>query len=291
MIDPWIAVGGAAVGFVVGLTGMGGGALMTPMLVLGFDIRPLTAVSSDLVAAAVMKPVGGAVHAKSGTVILPLVLWLVIGSVPSAFGVVALVNWLAPEARLDDIIELAIGVALVLASVGLMSKGALRARPEVDEDSSDEIVVHRGRTLAIGVFGGLMVGLTSVGSGSLMMVLLLLLYPAMSAARLVGTDLVQATPLVASAALAHMLFGDVDYWLTASLLIGAVPAVLAGARISATAPDRLIRPLLAVVLLATGTKLLGAPTPAVATVVLILLALYAALQYHHHRLEQAAGQA
>ncbi len=290
MIDPWIAVGGAAVGFVVGLTGMGGGALMTPMLVLGFNIPALTAVSSDLVAAAVMKPVGGAVHAKSGTVIMPLVLWLVIGSVPSAFGVVMLANWLAPAGRLDDVIELAIGVALVLASIGLISKGAFRARPTNVTDHG-ETVVRRGRTLAIGIFGGLMVGLTSVGSGSLMMVLLLLLYPTMSAARLVGTDLVQATPLVASAAIAHMIFGDVDYWLTASLLIGAVPGVLAGARISATAPDRIIRPLLAIVLLATGTKLLGAPTPAVATLTAALLVSYAALQYRHHRLQQTGAEA
>ncbi len=290
MIDPWIAVGGVAVGFVVGLTGMGGGALMTPMLVLGFNIPALTAVSSDLVAAAVMKPVGGAVHAKSGTVIMPLVLWLVVGSVPSAFGVVVVANWLAPEGRLDDVIELAIGVALVLASIGLITKGAFRARP-TDVSGREEIVVRRGRTLAIGIFGGLMVGLTSVGSGSLMMVLLLLLYPTMSAARLVGTDLVQATPLVASAAIAHMIFGDVDYWLTASLLIGAVPGVLAGARISATAPDRIIRPLLAIVLLATGTKLLGAPTPAVAALTAVLLVAYAALQYRHHRLPPTGAEA
>lgn len=281
-----IVIGGALVGLVVGLTGMGGGALMTPMLVLVFGVRPLTAVSSDLVASAVMKPIGGAVHLRNGTVMLRVALWLVLGSVPSAFLVVVAARQLLASDALDGAIETGIGIALVLASVGIVSKGLFRrgaGRPA----ASGEIAVHRARTVAIGVFGGVMVGLTSVGSGSLMMVLLLLLYPALTAAQLVGTDLAQATPLVASAALAHVLFGDVAWGVTISLLAGAVPAVYVGARFSSRAPDHVIRPLLAAVLATTGVKLLGAPDTAVAALAAVLLTAYVGLQARHWWLRRA----
>ena len=136
-------------------------------------------------------------------------------------------------------------------------------------------MIHPGLTLAIGVFGGAMVGLTSVGSGSLMMVLLLLVYPQLTSAQLIGTDLVQAVALVASAAAAHLLFGDVRLGLTGSLLIGAIPAVWIGAHISSRAPDRFIRPILPVILVASGMKMLGVPTAATAMVAIGLVVLTA----------------
>jgi uncharacterized membrane protein YfcA len=273
VIDLQIALAGALVGFMVGLTGMGGGALLTPILVLFFRIDPLTAVSSDLVAAVVMKPIGGAVHLKRGTVNLGMVKWLVAGSVPSAFLSVVVLTGVTGAGAVNDIVRQLVGGALLLASVALLLKGAFSGRHATVDPQAVE--VHPILTLAIGVFGGAMVGLTSVGSGSLMMVLMLLVYPQLTAAQLVGTDLVQAVALVASAAAAHLLFGDVSLGLTGSLLVGAIPAVWIGAHISSRAPDRFIRPILPVILVASGMKMLGVPTPATAMVSIGLVVLTA----------------
>jgi uncharacterized membrane protein YfcA len=269
-IDWLMTLAGLGVGFVVGLTGMGGGALMTPLLVLVFHVPPLQAVSSDLVASMVMKPIGGGVHLKKGTVNLRLVGWLVVGSVPSAFlSVWALQRFADPE-RVNDVVQYAVGVALLLASLGLAAKGAFSGRRGAADDALREVEIHPTRTIAIGIFGGVMVGLTSVGSGSLMMVLLLLLYPVLSSKQLVGTDLVQAIPLVAAAAIAHMLFGEVQLDVTGSLLIGAIPGVYLGAHVSSRAADHVIRPILAVVLIASGLKMLHVPTAVVGLSVVVL---------------------
>jgi uncharacterized membrane protein YfcA len=271
-LDPLIAVAGFIVGGVVGLTGMGGGALMTPILVLLFNVQPLAAVSSDLVAAMVMKPVGGGVHLRRGTVNLRLVKLLCIGSVPSAFLGVLLLKSLGGGQQLEDRIKLVLGAALLLAAGGIIAKTAVqRARSGRDVKPADlhRMVLQARPTIAIGVLGGLVVGMTSVGSGSLMIVLLLLLYPRLSASQLVGTDLVQAIPLVASAALGHLLFGDVELSLTGSLLIGSIPGVYLGARVSAKAPDNLIRPVLVLVLVLSALKLLGASNEALGAVLAV----------------------
>jgi uncharacterized protein len=257
MIDPLVTLAGAFVGFVVGLTGMGGGALMTPILVLLFGIEPLTAVSSDIVASMVMKPIGGGVHWKRGTVNFGLVKWLVLGSVPSAFLGVVLLRRFGSGAALQSNVKLALGVALLIVSAGLVLKPLLAARKKPGE-SLLPLAVKPLPTLLIGILGGLVVGLTSVGSGSLMIILLLVLYPRLKLSELVGTDLVQAVPLVTSAALGHFLFGDFKLSLTASILIGSVPGVFFGARFSSRAPDYVIRPSLIVVLLVSGLKLVGA---------------------------------
>ena len=272
-IDPAIAVAGAVVGLMVGLTGMGGGALLTPILVMFFGIDPLTAVSSDLVAAVVMKPVGGAVHLRRGTVNLGMVRWLVAGSIPTAFLSVVVLTRIADPDAIDEIVRQLVGAALLLASVALLLKGVFSGRRATVDATS--VQIHPFLTLAIGVFGGAMVGLTSVGSGSLMMVLMLLVYPQLTSAQLIGTDLVQAVALVASAAVAHLLFGDVQLGLTGSLLIGAIPAVWVGAHISSRAPDRFIRPILPVILIASGMKMLGVPTTATAGVAIGLIVLTA----------------
>ena len=268
MIDPTIMLAGALVGFVVGLTGMGGGALLTPILVLFLGIDPLTAVSSDLVAAVVMKPVGGAVHMRRGTVNYRLVGWLMIGSIPAAFAAVIVLTRVADPAATASIIKTTIGCALLLASAALVAKAVLGAHRQADSGPV-EIAVKPLATLAVGIFGGAVVGLTSVGSGSLMIVLLLLIYPRLTSRQLVGTDLVQAVPLVGSAAVAHLFFGDVHFDLTGSLLIGSLPAVYLGAKISSRAPDNLIRPVLAVVLVASGLKLLKVPNEWLAIALLV----------------------
>ncbi|MFI7466215.1 sulfite exporter TauE/SafE family protein [Nonomuraea sp. NPDC049646] len=250
MIDFALVAGSFVVAIVVGLTGMGGGALMTPMMMLFFNVPPLAAVSSDLVASAVMKPVGGVVHLRRGTVNLRLVGWLCAGSVPAAFCGV----FLARAFAVTDAVKYALGVALLLAVVGMAVKGWLGARG--GSSSPHEIVVRPIPTLLVGMVGGLVVGVSSVGSGSLIIVALLVLYPALKANQLVGTDLVQAVPLVAAAALGHLMFGDFKLELTLSLLIGSIPGVYLGARISSRAPGGLIRALLAIVLLASALKLL-----------------------------------
>jgi uncharacterized membrane protein YfcA len=269
MIDLPLILGSFLVAIVVGLTGMGGGALMTPMMMLFFNVPPLAAVSSDLVASAVMKPVGGMVHLRRGTVNLRLVGWLCVGSVPAAFCGV----FLARAFAVGNGVKYALGVALLLAVAGLGIKAWLGDRGGSAE--AREIVVRPIPTLLVGTVGGLVVGVSSVGSGSLIIVALIALYPALKANQLVGTDLVQAVPLVVSAALGHLLFGDFRLDLTLSLLIGSIPGVYLGARVSSRAPGGLVRAMLAVVLLASALKLLGVADlvtlAAVAVAVLVMV--------------------
>jgi uncharacterized membrane protein YfcA len=269
MFDPVVGFAGLFVGFIVGLTGMGGGALMTPILVLLFGVAPLTAVSSDIVASMIMKPVGGAVHWRRGTVHRRLVLWLMLGSVPSAFLGVLLLRSLGTGPMLQNLIKHALGVALLVVVTGLLVRPLLQRKRVVGE-SDVPLSVRPAFTLMIGVIGGLVVGVTSVGSGSLMIIMLLLLYPRMKLSELVGTDLVQAIPLVASAALGHFLFGDFQLGLTASILIGSIPGVYIGAHFSSRAPDHVIRPALVVVLLASSLKLLGVGTLLVGAIAFVL---------------------
>jgi uncharacterized membrane protein YfcA len=253
-----VALAGAIVGFVVGLTGMGGGALMTPIMVLVFGIQPLAAVSSDLVASLVMKPVGAAVHMRHGAVNRRLALFLCIGSVPTAFCGVLILNAFDTGEDFQNRVKLMLGSALLLAAMSMVVKNVFdQRRGNTTSARVDSIRIRPLPTIAIGALGGLMVGLTSVGSGSLIIVLLLLLYPMVSAKSLVGTDLVQAIPLVGAAALGHVLFGDFKLGLTAMLLVGALPGVYLGARVSTRAPDRIIRPVLVFVLLISALKLLG----------------------------------
>lgn len=271
-----LAVAGLLVGFVVGLTGMGGGALMTPVLVIFFGVQPLAAVSSDLVASLVMKPIGGAVHARRGTVHVRLVAWLALGSVPAAFCGVLLLRAMGDGAGLQHAVKMCLGAALLVAAAGIVLKAlmSVRARGRTDAPPQDGVIAVRPiPTVVVGVIGGLVVGMTSVGSGSLIIVALLFLYPRLSASQIVGTDLVQAVPLVASAAVGHMFFGDFKLDLTLGVLIGAVPGVYIGARVSSRASQSLIRRALVVVLVASACKLLGAGNGALLAVLVAMLVL------------------
>ncbi|GLW97581.1 sulfite exporter TauE/SafE family protein [Microtetraspora sp. NBRC 16547] len=266
-IDPALVTGSFLVAIIVGLTGMGGGALMTPMMMLFFNVPPLAAVSSDLVASAVMKPVGGMVHLRKGTVNLRMVGWLCVGSVPMAFAGVFAARLFGEGERMQQVVKYALGVALLLALAGLLAKSLLSLRQGEGAISARHVAVRPIPTVLIGMVGGLVVGVTSVGSGSLIVVALVMVYPALRANQLVGTDLVQAVPLVASAAVGHILFGDFKLDLTASLLLGSVPGVYLGSRISTWAPDQVIRLALAVALLASALKLLGVGNVALLVVV------------------------
>ncbi len=259
-IDPAVSLAGLLVGFTVGLTGMGGGALMTPVLILFFNINPLAAVSSDIVASVIMKPIGGSVHVRHGTVDTGIVKYLVIGSIPSAFIGVLLLQLLGDGAELESRLRTLLGATLLVAATAMTIKTLIQANRPEQSVPVDQILVRAMPTIAVGVLGGLVVGLTSVGSGSLIIVLLLLLYPRLQSSTLVGTDLVQAVPLVASAAIGHLLFGDFQLALTTSLLLGCVPGVYAGARLSSRAPSHALRPVLVAVLVASALKLLGATT-------------------------------
>ncbi|GAA3442304.1 sulfite exporter TauE/SafE family protein [Planomonospora venezuelensis] len=256
-LDLPLVAGSFLVAIIVGLTGMGGGALMTPMMMLFFNVPPLAAVSSDLVASAVMKPVGGVVHLRRGTVDLRLVGWLCAGSVPAAFCGVLLIRAFGEGEEVQQAVKHALGVALLLAVAGLLAKAYLARNEGPAAAGAARVAVRPIPTVLVGIVGGLVVGVSSVGSGSLIIVALLVLYPALKANQLVGTDLVQAVPLVTSAAVGHLFFGDFQLDVTTSLLAGSIPGVYLGARISARANGEAIRALLVVVLLASALKLLG----------------------------------
>ena len=301
--DPQLAVASLGIGVVVGLTGMGGGALMTPVLVLFFGVPPLAAVSSDLVASAVMKPVGSVVHLRRGTVHLGLVKLLCIGSIPAAFAGVLLARALGRGQQVQDVIRMALGVALLLAAAGLIVRAYLRlleharrrdGRADPLPQGRPSVVLRPYSTIAIGAVGGLIVGLTSVGSGSLIIIALMALYPNLKASQLVGTDLVQAVPLVASAALGHLLFGDFHLDLTTSMLAGCIPGVWVGAHLSSRAPGGLVRRALAFVLLASALKLLNVSNRdtaiALALVLVVAPVLWMLVRRHHGFPALASGK-
>ncbi|MFT4225562.1 sulfite exporter TauE/SafE family protein [Micropruina sp.] len=266
-ISPAFILAGLFVGFVVGLTGMGGGALMTPALVFFFNVNPLTAISSDVVTSLFMKPAGAIVHIVRRTAHLGLVLWLCVGSVPAAFLGAVLVDQLRVYDGFEQILLTILGVALLVTSGGLIFRAwstMVRYNSAAGEGPAEprrpDVEVRRLVTVLLGALAGLLVGLTSVGAGSLIITLLLVLYPTLKPSQLVGTDLVQAVPLVASASLGHLLFGEVSFDLTLALLIGAIPGAFIGAQVSARAPGGLIRRALAILLMASGLKLAGAST-------------------------------
>jgi len=262
-IDPYIVLGSAIIGLLVGMTGAGGGALMTPMLILLFSVKPSTAISSDLVAAVVMRPIGAAVHMRAGTVNLKLVRWMVLGSVPSAFLGAYLLHLMGNASSAENNIEVFLGAALLVGAAAMVLRYGLDRRSGSSRDAYiSEVAARPLLTLAVGIVGGLIVGMTSVGSGSLMIVGLLFIYPRLGANQLVGTDLTQAVPLTMAAALGALAFGHVEFSVTGSLIIGSVPAVLIGSLLSSSVPDRYVRPVIAFVIFASGLKYVGVQTTA-----------------------------
>jgi uncharacterized protein len=257
---------------------MGGGALMTPMLVFFFHADPLTAISSDLVASFVMKPAGAFVHLRRKTVNLGLVRLLAIGSVPAAFIGAWLVSRQPRGADLDATLQVLLGLALLLAAGGLVARALFQMwqnRLPLGEGAvrltRPEVTLRPLPTIVLGAVAGFIVGITSVGSGSIVIVVLLVIYPGLKASSLVGTDLTQAIPLVGAAALGHLLFGSFDVTLTSSLLLGAIPGAFLGAQISSRAPGGVIRRALAVLLLSSGLRLLGLSSDVVLIVAAVAL--------------------
>ncbi len=241
---------GLVAGIAIGLTGMGGGVLLTPILVLVLGVPARAAVANDLVVSLLVKPVGALTHGRAGTVRRDIVWRLAIGSVPAALLGAVVVNTVLRDH--GAALEYLIGGTLIVAAAMMIVRMATRR-----EISPGPSTLRPLPTTAVGAIGGLLVGMTSVGSGSLMLVLLTWIYPRLTSRELVGTDLTQAIPLVASAVLGHLLFGDIRLSIVLPLLVGALPGVWLGSRVSTRMPDRALRPALIVLVGASGLRLLG----------------------------------
>jgi uncharacterized protein len=253
------AVAAFIVGIVVGITGMGGGALMTPALIFLGVGDASAVVTADLTAAAVYKTGGAVVHSREGSPNFTLARWLICGSVPMAFIGPYLVKAVTDnEDEVDTFLKMCIGFALLIAAAtyALRLYIELRRRASGRTRSSGPPVVRPLPTIAVGALGGLLVGITSVGSGSVIMVALLMLYPTLSAVKLVGTDLVQAVPLVMSAAIANILVNGLEWSIVIPLIIGSVPGCIIGAKIAPRVPQSYIRRGIVIVLTMSGLALL-----------------------------------
>ncbi len=253
-----ILAAGFFVGVVVGLTGMGGGALMTPALIFLGVGEAATVVTADLTAAAVYKTGGAIVHKREGSPNMQLAKWLVLGSVPMALLGPYLVSWIAPPGDLDRVLKLCIGFALLFAALTYAARlyinlRRVRSGRHVENDNP---AIRPLATLLVGALGGLLVGITSVGSGSVIMIALLMLYPGLSAVKLVGTDLVQAVPLVLAAAISNITLHGLDWGVTIPLVLGSVPGTILGSMIAPRVPQSVIRRGIVVVLTMSGVALL-----------------------------------
>lgn len=253
-----IVAAGFFVGIVVGLTGMGGGALMTPALIFLGVGEAATVVTADLTAAAIYKTGGAIVHKREGSPNMQLAKWLILGSVPMALLGPYLINWFADPEDLDTTLKLCIGFALLFAAATYALRlyiNLKRVRGD-GEQADPNPAIRPIPTLLVGALGGLLVGITSVGSGSVIMIALLMLYPGLSAVKLVGTDLVQAVPLVMAAAISNIALHGLDWAVLIPLVVGSVPGTLLGSKIAPKVPQSYIRRGIVVVLTMSGVALL-----------------------------------
>jgi uncharacterized membrane protein YfcA len=251
----WLyTLSGFAVGAIVGLTGVGGGSLMTPLLVLVFGVAPVTAVGTDLLFAAMTKTGGAWAHARRGNVDWKIVGRLAAGSVPASAATLLLLHVFVPDhGKLSAIVSVALGAALILTAGALLYREKLHAwaaRRGAVRDASPA-----GRALAVGAILGVLVTVSSVGAGALGVTALFFLYPGLAAARIVGTDIAHAVPLTLVAGLGHAVAGAVDWQLLVALLIGSLPGIWLGSALSQKIPERLLRTALAGMLVLIGGKL------------------------------------
>jgi uncharacterized protein len=249
---------GFLVGFIVGMTGVGGGSLMTPLLVLVFSISPVVAVGTDLLYASLTKMGGIVAHARQRTIDWKVVRLLLTGSLPATLLSMLLLHVLAlDEKHLKVLITSVLSVALVLTAAALLLKPwlqqAVRRSSDV-EQSSSKYLPHA--TILTGAVLGVLVTLSSVGAGALGVVALMFLYPRIPTARIVGTDIAHAVPLTLIAGLGHVALGTVNFGLLGSLLLGSLPGIYLGSHLGVKVPDRVLRPILAAMLALIGGRLL-----------------------------------
>ena len=256
-INPLYSLSGFAVGLLVGLTGVGGGALMTPLLILLFGIHPATAVGTDLLYAAVTKSAGVAVHGWNSTVEWRVTGRLAAGSIPATVLTLLMLHQVgAGTERSSAVLSTMLGIALILTAVAvLLHRKMLRlAAAHLDGLAPRQTAIL---TVAAGAVLGVLVSLSSVGAGAIGVTALILLYPQLPMARIVGSDIAHAVPLTLVAGLGYWLLGSVDWLLLGSLTLGSVPGIVVGSHMSARVPDRILRPILAATLVAVGTKLIS----------------------------------
>jgi uncharacterized protein len=262
-----LAGAGFLIGALVGVTGVGAGSLTTPILVAGFGVHPVVAVGTDLLFACITKSTAAWRHHRLGHVDWHILLWLAAGSVPAAALVLAALAWLNPDMRvLAQVLRMLLSVALIVSAISIMarqwfaphltSQAFAAVSPIADADTATEPRSHSNtKLIAVGAGLGTMVALTSIGAGAIGVVALTLLYPLLPAKRLVGTDIVHAIPLTMISGLGHLALGHVDGRVLAALLVGSIPGIAIGSRLTGRLPEWLLRSLLASVLIIAATAL------------------------------------
>jgi uncharacterized membrane protein YfcA len=296
-MDPAIIFFGLGIGMLVGMTGMGGGSLMTPLLILIFGIQPTTAIGTDIFYSAVTKTVGGWRHLRMKTVNIELVKWLALGSVPAAIGGVALVSVIerqVGEDRLDSLVYAVLGGTLLMVGIITLAR-ALILRNLVDERDRFEVERrHKVAAVTIGATTGFVIGITSAGSGTVIAILLIAVYR-LAPKKVVGTDVFHAAILLWAAGIAHWVGGNVDFVLAGNILIGSIPGVIIGAALSSKAPQGFIRTALGVVLVGSGIVTIQKGDPnvwpiAAAVAAIGLGGILAAPRILHKRREREAAR-
>jgi uncharacterized membrane protein YfcA len=254
-----LSLAGLLVGLLVGMTGMGGGSLMTPLLVLLFGFKPTVAIGTDILHGAIFKSFGSVRHRQLGTVHARLTGWMLLGSAPMSLLGVALATWLKRRYGdgFEDVAAHILGVALIVGGLAFLIKAFVQGRLV---SNAPFLLSNRDRRIAVvlGLSGGFIVGLTSVGSGTFFGLVMLLAFP-LTAAKIVGTDIFHAAALLWVAGIGHLVAGNVDLTATAWLLVGSVPGVLLGSQVTVKVPDRALRVSLATVLTLSGVKLVAVP--------------------------------
>jgi uncharacterized protein len=253
-----LSLAGFLIGLLVGVTGMGGGSLMTPMLVLVFGFKPTVAIGTDILHGAIFKSFGAVRHRQLGHVHARLTLWMLLGSAPASLAGVAFSTWLKHRYGdgFEDTAQQLLGVALVVGGIAFLVKAYLHSTG----DDAPFLLTRRDKATAVllGLSGGFIVGLTSVGSGTFFGLVMLIAFP-LTAVKIVGTDIFHAAALLWVAGAGHLVAGNVDLGATAWLLVGSIPGVLIGSQMTLKLPDRAMRVALALVLFLSGVKLLEPP--------------------------------
>ncbi|MGI8428089.1 MAG: sulfite exporter TauE/SafE family protein [Solirubrobacteraceae bacterium] len=292
-MDPLIVVFGLGVGVLVGMTGVGGGSLMTPLLILVFGVKPVTAIGTDLAYAAVTKTVGGWRHWRQRTVDMAMSTWMAVGSVPAAIaGVIALkALQRGHSTSFDDTVLIMVGAVLLLCGTAMLARLALGSGTAGEREHAELTPARRAAAALFGVAIGFVLGVTSAGSGSLIAVALIFVFR-LAPRRVVGTDIFHAAILLWAAALAHLVAGDIDFALTGTILLGSVPGVWIGSALSVRVPTGALRIALGLLLLGAGLALLqkaGAnlPTGLLAAFPIAVAALVAVTQLHSRNSQRA----
>jgi len=275
-MDPLVILFGLGVGVLVGTTGIGGGSIMTPLLILVLGTKPVVAIGTDLAYAAITKTVGGWRHLRQGTVDLTISFWMAAGSVPGALGGVAVLHWLhhVHGDGFDDLVIWSVAAALLVCGIATLGRALLVSNPESESDSPAMTTGRKAGAVALGLSVGFVLGVTSAGSGALIAVGLILFFQ-LTPRRVVGTDVFHAAIVLWAAAIGHLASGNVDFGLMGNLLVGSIPGVWIGSAWAGRIPQSVLRHALGIVLITASVGLAikaddAIPTYLIAVIPLIL---------------------